>query len=425
MHQLMIKDVRIVDPASGRDTVGDIFIEDGKIAEVGRIDGDKLADHVIDGSGLMALPGLVDMHVHLRDPGQTHKETLHTGALAAAAGGVTSLLAMPNTAPAVDTPAVLEDILERAAKEPVRIYQSACITKGLKGETPTDLSALAAAGATAFTDDGRPVYNSRYMRDALVSAAALGRPVVSHCEDLELAGGGIMKEGPVSGKLGVRGIPNAAEDAAVAREVALAASAGVPLHICHVSTAVSLAVIRAAKRDGVQVTCETGPHYFWFTEEALLGRDADFRMNPPLGSAADKKAVIAALLDGTIDAIATDHAPHSPAEKADFEKAPNGVVGMETSLAASYTALVKTGLMDMADLVRLMSLNPARILGIPGGTLAEGAPADLVLFDPEVRWTVEPDRLHGKSRNTPFKGMELTGKVRCTICRGQLVFQDK
>ena len=373
----------------------------------------------------MALPGLVDMHVHLRDPGQTHKETLHTGALAAAAGGVTSLLAMPNTAPAVDTPAVLEDILERAAKEPVRIYQSASITKGLKGETPTDLSALAAAGATAFTDDGRPVYNSRFMRDALVSAAALGRPVVSHCEDLELAGGGIMKEGSVSGKLGVRGIPNAAEDAAVAREVALAASAGVPLHICHVSTAVSLAVIRAAKRDGVQVTCETGPHYFWFTEEALLSRDADFRMNPPLGSAADKKAVIAALLDGTIDAIATDHAPHSPVEKADFEEAPNGVVGMETSLAASYTALVRTGLMDMADLIRLMSLNPARILGIPGGTLAEGAPADLVLFDPEVRWTVEPDRLHGKSRNTPFKGMELSGKVRCTICRGQLVFQDK
>lgn len=422
---LSIRNVHIVDPASGRDETGGLYIAEGAIAAVGPGAGERPADRVIDGGGLMALPGLVDMHVHLRDPGQTHKEDLHTGSMAAAAGGVTSLLAMPNTAPAVDDPQVLRDILARAEKEPVRIYQAGCITAGLKGENPADLAGLAAAGAAAFTDDGRPVYNSRYMREALLEAARLQRPVVSHCEDLYLAAGGIMNEGPVSRELGVRGIPAAAEDAAVAREVALAAETGAPLHVCHVSTAGSLALIRAAKRDGVRVTCETGPHYFWFTDEALRARDADFRMNPPLGSPADKRAVLAALLDGTIDAIATDHAPHAPDEKADFEKAPNGVVGMETSLSASYTALVRTGLMDMAGLVRLMSLNPARILGIPAGSLAAGAPADLCLFDPSARWTVRPDGLHGKSRNTPFKGMELTGRVRLTVCRGRVIYEDK
>lgn len=422
---LAIRNVRLIDPASGRDEIGDICIADGAIESVGPGAGERPAGRVIEGGGLMALPGLVDMHVHLRDPGQTHKEDLHTGSLAAAAGGVTSLLAMPNTSPAVDTPEVLRDILARAEGEPVRIYQSGCITTGLKGETPADLAALSAAGAAAFTDDGRPVYNSRYMRQALIEAARLGKPVVSHCEDLYLAAGGIMNEGPVSRALGVRGIPAAAEDAAVAREVALAAETGAPLHVCHVSTAGSLAIIRAAKKNGVRVTCETGPHYFWFTDGALKARDADFRMNPPLGSTADKKAVLAALLDGTIDAIATDHAPHAPAEKADFEKAPNGVVGMETSLSAGYTALVKSGLMDMADLVRLMSLNPARILGLPAGTLSPGAPADLCLFDPAACWTVEPSELHGKSRNTPFKGMTLAGKVRLTVCRGRVIYEDK
>ena len=262
------------------------------------------------------------------------------------------------------------------------------------------------------------------MSDALIEAARLKKPVVSHCEDLYLAAGGIMNECPVSKELGVKGTPAAAEDAAVAREVALAAAAGVPLHICHVSTAGSLAVIRAAKKDGVRITCETGPHYFWFTDEALRARDADFRMNPPLGGAADKKAVLAALLDGTIDAIATDHAPHAPAEKADFLKAPNGVVGMETSLSAAYTALVETGFMELSDLVRLMSVNPAKILGVPGGSLADGSPADLCLFDPAARWTVDPEKLHGKSKNTPFKGLTLTGRVKLTVCRGRVVYED-
>ena len=420
---LLITNVRMVDPASGRDETGSLYMEKGKFAPLP----EKLpADcRVLEGEGLAALPGLVDMHVHLRDPGQTHKEDLHTGARAAAAGGVTSLLAMPNTSPAVDNPQTLTDILQRAEKEPVRIYQAGCITAGLKGETPADLPALAAAGAAAFTDDGRPVCNSRYMLEALQTAHKLGRPVVSHCEDLYLAAGGIMTEGPVSAALGVKGIPAAAEYVDVAQKIALAAAADAPLHVCHVSTAGSLAAIRAAKRAGLNVTCETGPHYIWFTEEALEGRDADFRMNPPLGSRADRKAVIAALLDGTIDAIATDHAPHSPAEKADFAKAPNGVIGMETSLSASYTALVASGLLELSDLVRLMSLHPARILGIPAGTLAAGAPADVVLFDTAARWKVEPDKLHGKSRNTPFKGLELIGRVKTTICRGEIVYEDK
>ena len=380
---------------------------------------------VLDGKGRIAAPGLVDMHVHLRDPGQTEKEDLASGCRAAAAGGVTSLLAMPNTVPAVDTPEMVRDILTRAAGLPVRVYQAAAISKGLDSREMTDLAALKAAGAIAFSDDGKPVQNSRMMADALIQAQKLGLRVVAHCEDLPLAGRGILNEGEVSRTLGVEGIPAAAEDVGTARDIALAAAYGVPVHICHVSTLTSVALVRDAKVRGVPVTAETAPHYLLLTEEALLHRDADFRMNPPLRTEADRAALLEALCDGTIDCIATDHAPHTPSQKADFETAPNGAIGMETSFAACYTALVKSGRMTLPDLIHRMSTRPAEILSLPAGRLETGENADLILLDDREEWTVDPARLHGKSRNTPFKNMVLTGKIKATLCRGRVVFEDQ
>lgn len=423
-EQLLIRNARIVSPADKLDFVGDLLVRDGVIAETGEhlsADGAQ----VIDAAGLTAAPGLVDMHVHLRDPGFTQKEDIHSGCRAAAAGGVTSLLAMPNTNPVTDTPAVATDILARAADADARVYVTAAITTGLKSEAVTDLAALKAAGATAVSDDGRPVTDTRLMAQGMQRAAELGLRVVSHCEDLYLAAGGILNEGEISRRLGVPGIPEAAENCGTARDIALAESYGVPIHICHVSTAVSAAMVRDAKRRGVRVTAETAPHYFSLTEQALLGKNGDCRMNPPLRTERDLLAIRAALHDGTIDAIATDHAPHTPAEKADFRTAPNGSIGMETSLAVGITYLVNTGCLTLAQLIEKMSVHPAKLLGIPGGTLATGAPADIVLFRADEHWTVDPNALHGKSRNTPFAGMELTGKVQYTVCRGKIVYQAK
>ena len=421
-EKLLIRSARIVDPETERDEVGDILIDGGRIAEVG---GKIACDdaQVIDGAGLVAAPGLVDMHVHLRDPGFTEKEDILSGCRAAAAGGVTSLLAMPNTRPAADTPEAVAWILEKARAADARIYVAAAITRDLKSETLTDLKALRDAGAIALSDDGRPVTDTALMARALREAPALGLRIVSHCEDLYLAGG-VMNEGEVSRALGVKGIPAAAEDCGTARDIALAEALGVPVHICHVSTALSAAMIRDAKKRGAAVTAETAPHYFTLTERALLDCDADFRMNPPLRTERDRLAVVRALADGTLDAVATDHAPHTPAEKADFLTAPNGSIGMETSLAAAITVLVKGGVLMLGGLLRRMSLTPAKILGIEAGTLQPGAPADLVLFDENERWRVDETKLHGKSRNTPFKGMTLTGKVKLTVCRGKIVYRD-
>lgn len=420
-EKLLIRSARIVDPETERDEVGDILTDGDKIAEVGG----KIAcgdARVIDGAGLVAAPGLVDMHVHLRDPGFTEKEDILSGCRAAAAGGVTSLLAMPNTRPAADTPETVKWILEKARAADARVYVAAAITRDLKSETLTDLKALRDAGAIALSDDGRPVTDTALMARALREAPALGLRIVSHCEDLYLAGG-VMNEGEVSRALGVKGIPAAAEDCGTARDIALAEAYGVPVHICHVSTALSAAMVRDAKKRGAAVTAETAPHYFTLTERALLGRDADFRMNPPLRTESDRLAVLQALADGTLDAVATDHAPHTPAEKADFLTAPNGSIGMETSLAAGITVLVKGGALTLSGLLRRMSLNPAKILGIEAGTLRPGAPADLVLFDENERWRVDETKLHGKSRNTPFKGRTLTGKVKLTVCRGKIVYR--
>lgn len=422
MADTLIRGARVIDPAAGRDETADLLMRDGRIAAVGSgLSADGAA--VVEASGLVCAPGLVDMHVHLRDPGQTHKEDILTGCRAAAAGGVTSLACMPNTSPVCDTPAVVAEILEKAAGADARVYPVAAVSRGLSGQELTDFAALRAAGAIAVSDDGRPVATADLMQRALRAAAANGLAVLAHCEELSLVRGGIMHLGEVSHALGVPGIDPAAEDVATAREIVLAASTGCPVHICHVSTAGSVALIRDAQRRGVPVTGETAPHYLLLTDETLRSRDADYRMNPPLRTEADAAALREALCDGTLAAMATDHAPHTPEEKADFASAPNGSIGMETSLAASLTALVHTGVLTLPELIRRMSTAPAAILGIPAGTLAVGAAADVVLFDPEEEWTVDPTALHGKSRNTPFKGMTLRGRVRATWLGGRSVYR--
>ena len=420
--ELLIRSARVIDPASGADFPGDILLSDGKVAEVGS--GLPLPEGAreICGTGLIAAPGLVDLHVHLRDPGQTEKEDIFSGCRAAAAGGVTSLLCMPNTVPAVDSPETVRQIREKAETADAHVYVAAAVSKGLAGREPSDWQALREAGAAALSDDGRPVLESSLMAAAMKAAPQLGLAVCAHCEDLSLSSGGKINEGAVSEQLGVRGVPAAAEDCGTAREIALAAAYGVPVHICHVSTKNSVAMIRGAKRRGVPVTAETAPHYFALTERELLKRDADYRMSPPLRTEEDRLAVCEGLRDGTIDAIATDHAPHTPREKADFIAAPNGAVGMETSLAAGITFLVETGVLTLPQLLRLMTYSPARILGIPAGTLQKGVDADLVLFDPKEKWTVCPEKLHGKSRNAVFKGRELTGRVKLTVCGGRIVY---
>lgn len=422
MSELLIKNAVVISPADGLNGVRDIKVKDGVIAEIG----ENLASdgEVINAEGLCAVPGLVDMHVHLRDPGQTQKEDIITGCRAAAAGGVTSLLAMPNTSPTTDDPETVRYILDKASSADARVYVAASITKGLKSEEMTDLAALREAGAVGLSDDGRPVVNTGFLSEAMIAAPKLGMTVVAHCEDLFLADGGKMNKGTISRQLGIQGIPASAEDCGTAREIALAAAENVPIHICHVSTKTSVALIRDAKKRGVTVTAETAPHYFSLTENELLKRDADYRMNPPLRTAEDVKAIIEGLTDGTLDAIATDHAPHTPAEKADFEKAPNGSIGMETSLAAGITYLVKPGLLTLDRLIEKMSVNPARILGINAGTLSAGAPADIILIDPDEEWTVDVNRLHGKSKNTPFKGLTLTGRVKRTVLGGKTVYSD-
>ncbi len=421
MSKILIRNVRILDPANNRDETGDIFIRDGRFAVPEEPDTDTV---VIDGTGLTAAPGLIDLHVHLRDPGQTDKEDIISGCKAAAAGGVTQLLAMPNTVPAVDTPETVRYILDKAKNADARVHVVGAITKGLGGHEATDIEALREAGISALSDDGVPVLDTSIMVAAMQKAACddINIPVTAHCEDPYLAGGKV-NEGKVSEALGVKGMPRAAEDAGTARELALAEAYGLPVHICHVSTYTSAGMIRDAKKRGVRVTAETAPHYLMLTEQELLKRDADYRMNPPLRTEKDRLAMIEALKDGTIDAIATDHAPHTPAQKADFVKAPNGSVGMETSFAASYTVLVKGGVLSEAELIEKMSVNPAAILKTYGGTLSVGQPADIMLYRKED-WVVDPEKLHGKSKNTPFKGLTLSARVVLTIFNGRIVYQN-
>lgn len=376
---------------------------------------------IIDAGGLCAAPGLVDMHVHLRDPGGTQKEDIITGCRAAAVGGVTSIAAMPNTSPVADTPEVISYVAEKSKNTGIHVYPIAAITKGLQGTALCNFEELHKAGAIAFSDDGRPVKDAAMMLAAMNEAAKVGSPVISHCEDMSLAGG-IINEGKVSKKLGVQGVLNAAETVQAAREAALSITSGLPVHIAHVSAAETVDIIRAAKQLGAKITAETCPHYFSLDESFTLSRDADYRMNPPLRTNRDINAVIEGLHDGTIDAIATDHAPHTPQDKACFETAPNGVIGLETSLAVGITYLVRPGYLLLEELIEKMTVSPARILRIPAGLIEVGAPADILLFDPDESFTVDPEKMFSKSKNTPYKGMTLYGRVKYTISSGKLIY---
>ncbi len=424
---VILKNPLIIDPAAGLHQRGDLLLADGVVAALGGSydPADYPGAQVVEAGGLCAAPGLIDMHVHLRDPGQTHKEDILTGCEAAAAGGFTAVACMPNTSPACDSPETVSYILQKAAPAKARVFPVAAITYGLRGDTLCDFAALRAAGAVAVSDDGRPVESPDMMAQALTEAAKAGLPVISHCEDLRLVAGGIMHKGSVSQQLGVPGIDRASEDQSTARELRLAEETGARLHIAHVSTAGSVELIRQAKARGVRVTCETAPHYLLLTHQSLLGRDANYRMNPPLREQEDVEALLAGIADGTIDAIATDHAPHTPEEKADFDRAPNGVIGLETSLAACITALVEPGVITLPRLIELMSASPARLLGVEGGSLAVGSRADVVVFDPAAQWVVEPEARHSRSRNTPFAGMTLTGRVRYTFLAGRPTYESR
>lgn len=414
----------MIDPANGLDKICDILIRNGVIAAVGEALSAPMGSEVLDAAGLVACPGLIDMHVHLRDPGFIHKEDISTGCAAAVAGGFTSVVCMPNTKPVCDTPEIVSYIRERAENVGLcRVYPTAAITLGEQGGALTDFAALKAAGAVALTDDGRPVEDPDLMERAVEQAALCGMLVISHCEDLAIVNGGIMHKGVVSEELGVPGISRDSEDSVTLRECEIALRTGGRVHIAHVSTEGSVDIIRRAKAQGARVTAETAPHYLLLTDELLHSRDANFRMNPPLRELSDIAEVRHGLRDGTLDCIITDHAPHTAEEKADFLRAPNGVVGLETSLAATLTALHHGDGMKLSRIVELMSTAPARVLGIPGGTLSVGAAADITLFDVGARWVVTPEAFHGKSKNTPFMGMELCGRVTFTILGGRLVYE--
>jgi dihydroorotase len=424
MSSIMITNARIINTDGELDRLGDILILNGLVADMGS-NLNSNADTIIDASGLVAAPGLVDMHVHTRDPGFTYKEDILSVGECAAAGGVTTLAAMPNTNPAADNSDTIAYVLKKSQKAQAKILPVAAVTKGLKGNELVDFAKLKACGAVAFSDDGEPVSSAKLMAEAIEKTSWLGSLILAHCEDKSLSGSGLINEGLISEMLGVLGIPCSSESVGIAREVALAKALNARIHICHVSTSDGLEIIRHAKQSGVMVTAETCPHYFSFNEEQLIHQDADYRMNPPLRAEHDKRAVIRAIIDGTIDAIATDHAPHSKEDKKDFLKAPNGVIGLETALAAGITGLVNRGYISLFKLIYMMSTIPAKILGIDAGSLQIGKPADIVLFDPEEKWIVKPDNLHGKSINTPFKGMELCGKVKYTFCRGTLVYKHE
>ena len=423
MRKLLIKGGRLIDPDTTTDERLDLLIVDGVVAERAPELTPDDNTRVIEAAGAIVTPGLVDMHVHLREPGREDEETIESGSRAAAHGGVTAVAAMPNTEPAIDTASWVEFVRNRESQ--IMVYPIAAITKGRAGETLTEMAELAAAGAVAFSDDGSPVVSPSIMRRALEYSTMVARPVISHCEELGLAGRGVMHEGLASTMTGLRPIPAAAEEIAVARDIILAKVTGANLHIAHVSTEGSVELVRRAKGDGIAVTCETCPHYFTLTDDDVRSYDTHLKVNPPLRSASDVAAIKIGLADGTIDAIASDHAPHSLEEKqVEFDAAPPGMTGLETLLPLTLTQLVQPGTITLERAVELMSTDPASILRIPHGSLAVGAPADVTVFDPDWAWEITEDWFVSKSKNSPFTGRKVRGRVTHTVSRGEVIFEE-
>lgn len=425
---MVIKDGHVVDPASGLHEKADILISGDTIKEVYvHSKGEKWegeGELCINADGMYVMPGFIDLHVHLRDPGLTYKEDIVTGTKAAAAGGVTTICAMPNTKPVVDSVETLKYITDKADKEGyVHVKQLSAITKGMEGKELVDMEAMLAAGAVAFSEDGKSVMDINVYREAMKEAARLGAVIMAHCEDKNLVGKGVLNEGVASEKYQVCGIPNSVEDVITARDIFLANETNAKLHICHCSTVGTVELMRMAKRLGTDVTAEVCPHHFTLTDADITEADSNYKMNPPLRTEKDVKALIGGLVDGTMQAISTDHAPHSDEEKkAYFDKAPFGIVGLETSAALTYTALVSTGLMDIMDMAVKMSYNPAHIIGIDEeyGRLTPDSKADIVIFDPNEEWTVDVARFMSKGHNTPYNGQTLKGRVKTTIVDGEL-----
>ncbi len=419
MGKIVIRGGRVLDPATGFDQVTDVLIEEGKIARVG--DGGLASGvEVIHAEGLVVAPGLIDMHVHFREPGDAHKETISSGSAAAACGGFTAVAVMPNTRPVVDDMEHVRWVLDRARGEPVRVLPIAVVTKGQRGEALVEMEALSDAGSVAFSDDGQPIEDESVMRRVLIRSRELDVLIIAHSEIKSLSRGGCINEGDVASELGVKGIPPEAESRMIARDLNLLEEIGGRLHIAHVSAAESVGLIRAAKARGVPVTCETAPHYFTLTEEAVRTFGPNAKMSPPLRTARDVAAIREGLADGTIDAIASDHAPHAPEEKAlGLEAAPFGIVGLETSLGLVLTELVQPGLLSLSEALAKMSLGPAQILRVEGGRIREGCSADLTLVAPDEAWTVDVGLFRSKSRNTPFAGRVLRGRAAMTFRGGE------
>ena len=425
--KLLIQHGRVVDPVSGTVSIQDLYIENGKVVQLEK-DIRQEADQVIDADGLVVCPGLVDMHVHLRDPGLTYKEDIFTGTAAAAHGGVTSVACMANTDPVVDNPEQIRYVKDKAAQaNGVHVYPIAAVSLGMRGEEPSDADALKKAGAIALSDDGCNVDNANLMRDVMIHSKRLELPVLCHCEDTTMVEGRAVNEGSVSRQLWLEGRPAIAEEIMVMRDAMLAEETGAHVHICHVSTAKSVDIIRRMKKRGVAITCETCPQYFTLTEDEILTQGSMARVNPPLRTAKDIKGIITGLKDGTIDAIATDHAPHSAEEKSrPLTRAPSGMVGLETSLAITLTELYHTGKMKLPEIIKRMTYTPASILHLSSkGRLSLGSDADITIFDPEEVWTIDPEQFASKARNTPFAGREVKGKVKYTIVGGNVIYQDR
>ena len=423
--KLLIQHGRVVHPVTGAVMLQDLLVEDGKISLLERGLPPE-ADQIIEATGLVVCPGLVDMHVHLRDPGLTYKEDILTGCAAAARGGVTSVACMANTDPTVDNPDQVAYVLNRAKEAcGVQVYPIAALSVGLRGEELTDAEALKKAGAVALSDDGSNVDNANLMRDAMIRARRQELPILCHCEDTSMVEGRAVNEGSVSRQLWLEGRPAIAEEIMVMRDAMLAEETGAHVHICHVSTAKSVDIIRRMKKRGAPITCETCPQYFTLTEDEVLTKGSLARVNPPLRTAKDVKGILAGLKDGTIDVIATDHAPHSAEEKArSLTRAPSGMIGLETSLAITLTALYHTKKMEMPDIIRRMTTNPADILHLPKGRMSLGVDADLTIFDPDEEWVIDPEQFASKARNTPFAGTKVKGRVKYTIVGGRIIYKD-